>query len=536
MKSINFCKAPKYEDLTKWPFPNSKLLYNTFPIDPEERNFVRRVSGAIFSKVNPEPLKTPVKLVAFSADVLNSILDLNSNVTTEKSFTDLVAGSLIVKGSVPLSHRYGGHQFGYWAEQLGDGRAVMLGEYVNTKGQRWELQLKGSGKTPYSRRGDGRAVLRSSIREFLCSEAMYYLGIPTSRAAGIVVSQDEVVRDQFYDGHPQIEQAAVVLRLAPSWFRFGSLEILEKSGEMDLLKKLVDFIIQEHFHSIVSQSDEKYTEFFWNVVTETASLVAQWQSVGFAHGVCNTDNFSLLSITIDYGPFGFLEEYKPSFVPNTSDDEGRYCYEKQPDVAIFNLEKLQTALRPLLKEEKQNSLSEIMKQFSVIYKIKFMEIFRRKLGLQKNLGEEDEQLVAMFLKMMEDKKSDFTITFRNLGEITLAALTRNKIPKKFWSLKKLQKHKWFENWIKTYVERFAFEEISDFQRRKIMSETNPKYILRNWMAQQAIEGAENGDFSEVKKLLRVLSRPFVTQLEAELSHYSSKPPSWSKTLQVSCSS
>ncbi|XP_050410031.1 protein adenylyltransferase SelO, mitochondrial isoform X2 [Patella vulgata] len=339
----------------------------------------------------------------------------------------------------------------------------------------------------------------------------------------------------FYDGHPQIERAAVVLRLAKSWFRIGSLEILEKSGEIELLKQLVDFIIKHHFPSINEGDVDKYVDFYWNVVNQTASLIALWQSVGFAHGVCNTDNFSLLSIIIDYGPFGFLDEYNPGFVPNTSDDEGRYSYENQPDIGKFNLKKLQTAISPLLTEKQKQSTDDVLKQYSVIYKTKFMDIFRRKLGLITEESD-DENLVAILLKMMEETGSDFTMTFCNIGEISLNNLSKNNISKNLWALFTLKKHKWFKDWKNMYLDRIKRQNTSDRQRQILMKQTNPRYILRNWMAQLAITKAEKNDFSEVRKILRILTDPFSIQKEAEDSHYALKPPSWSKQLKVSCSS
>ncbi|KAK3699572.1 hypothetical protein QZH41_014270 [Actinostola sp. cb2023] len=297
-------------------------------------------------------LKTKPSLVAVSPDVVQDVLDIDSDLAMgSDSFLQFASGNALAGNSIPIAHCYGGHQFGEWSGQLGDGRAVMLGDYVNRKGERWELQLKGSGKTPYSRHGDGRAVLRSSIREFLASEAMHYLGIPTSRAASIVVSNDPLWRDMFYDGHPKQEKAAVVLRVAKSWFRIGSLEILTERGEIELLRKLVDFIIEQHFEDI-KDDNNKYLNFFSKVVTMTSDMIAQWQSVGFVHGVCNTDNFSLLSITIDYGPFGFLDEYDKDFIPNSSDDEGRYSFRNQPSIGLFNLEKLLDAMSPILNRKK----------------------------------------------------------------------------------------------------------------------------------------------------------------------------------------
>lgn len=520
----------------KWRFDRHQDLATSFPLDPIAQNFVRQVPGCLFSVTYPIPLKSRLQLVAFSKPVLNDILGLTDAATSEVEFVEFVSGSLILPGSLPLSHRYGGHQFGYWSGQLGDGRAVMLGKFVSHRGERWELQLKGSGRTPYSRHGDGRAVLRSSVREFLCSEAMFHLGIPTSRAATLVVSDDPVVRDQFYNGKPRTERAAVVLRLAPSWFRIGSLEILAKNKELELLQQLLDFVIKNHFPQVDIKDKDRYLALYSTIVSQTAQLVAKWQSVGFTHGVCNTDNFSLLSITIDYGPFGFMDEYNPRFVPNTSDDEGRYSYENQPDVGYFNLEKLGDALKPVLIRSQVKQLQNILKGYERIYKDKFMELFRRKLGLL-TIDEDDENLVAVFLKIMEDTKADFTMSFRELGEIDLREILNTKeVPKKYWALTSMADHEWFWNWVDKYKIRLKQEGIDEATRQILMNKTNPRYILRNWMAQEAIEWANNNDFSGVQELLRVLEHPTDWDPEAEWAGYASLPPDWSKSLKVSCSS
>ncbi|XP_062618082.1 protein adenylyltransferase SelO-like [Saccostrea cucullata] len=518
-----------------WRFDRRQVLATTFPLDPILQNYVRQVPKCLFSAVYPIPFKTETSLVSYSKSVLNDILDLSDHVTTTKEFVDFVSGSQVLSSSVPLSHRYGGHQFGYWAGQLGDGRAVMLGEYTNQRGERWELQLKGSGGTPYSRQGDGRAVLRSSVREFLCSEAMFHLGIPTSRAAALVVSDDPVMRDQFYDGHPRVERGAVILRLAYSWFRIGSLEILAKNNELQLLRQLLNFVIENYFLHINSTGKDKYLELYSMIVSDTAELIAQWQSVGFTHGVCNTDNFSLLSITIDYGPFGFMEDYNPKFVPNSSDDEGRYSYEKQPDVGVFNLEKLGEAIKPVLTQQQQKQLPHILKGYESIYKDKFMKLFRQKLGLYTD-KEDDENLLAVFIKIMEDTKSDFTMSFRELGEIDLFGLKTEAIPQNYWALNTMADHEWFWKWIIIYKKRLELEGTTEKSRQSLMNKTNPRYILRNWMAQEAIEKADRNDFSGVNRLLGVLERPMDLNPEAERAGYSSRPPEWSKSLRVSCSS
>uniref|UniRef100_A0A673XVF8 Selenoprotein O n=1 Tax=Salmo trutta TaxID=8032 RepID=A0A673XVF8_SALTR len=439
-----------------------ELKLQAFPLDQVDGIFVRSVKNCIFSESDPTPLKGPLRLVAVSKEVIEGMLDLDVAVSKSEDFLNYFSGGRLFPGSSPLTHRYGGHQFGYWAGQLGDGRAHLLGEYTSRSGERWELQLKGSGKTPYSRSGDGRAVVRSSVREFLCSEAMHFLGVPTSRAASIIVSEEAVWRDQFYNGKVKKERGAVVLRLATSWFRIGSLEVLAKAEELDLLRKLLDFVIQEHFPSIDSNDPGKYLIFYSRVVNETAHLIAQWMSIGFAHGVCNTDNFSLLSITIDYGPFGFMEAYNPNFVPNTSDEEGRYSIGAQANVGLFNLEKLLEALTPFPFSSKY---------YVQLYHSRFHKLFKAKLDLLGEEEEEDEYLIAFLLKMI-----------------------------------------------------------------KLSTGINPRYVLRNWMAESAIRKAEGNDFSEVELLQRTLVQPYLTQDAAEEAGYAAQPPWWAQGLNVSCSS
>nr|XP_058912677.1 protein adenylyltransferase SelO-like isoform X3 [Kogia breviceps] len=472
---------------------SSENLIAVLPIDPVKENYVRKVKNCVFSIAFPTPFKSRVHLVAVS-------------------------------------------KFGIWADQLGDGRAHLIGIYMNRQGEKWELQLKGSGKTPYSRNGDGRAVLRSSLREFLCSEAMYYLRIPTSRAASLVVSDDAVWRDQFYSGNVVKERGAVVLRVAKSWFRIGSLEILAHYGELDLLRMLLDFIIQEHFPSVDVKEPNRYLDFFATVVSETAQLIALWMSVGFAHGVCNTDNFSLLSITIDYGPFGFMEAYNPDFVPNTSDDERRYKIGNQANIGMFNLNKLLQALNPLLDPRQKQLAAQILEGYPILYDTRFRELFKAKLGLLgKSKGDDD--LIAFLLHLMEKTEADFTMTFRQLSEITQSQLQELSIPQQFWALKMISKHKLFPAWVSQYLLRLKSNmNDSDSERRKRMTTVNPRYVLKNWMAESAVQKAERNDFSEVHLLQQVLRRPFQKHSAAETAGYSSPTPSWAKDLRVSCSS
>ncbi|XP_059039872.1 protein adenylyltransferase SelO-like isoform X3 [Mustela lutreola] len=536
-RRLDYCEteAKLALSLDFWTLSSENLIA-VFPVDPVKENYVRKVKNCIFSVAFPTPFKSRVRLVAVSKEVLEDILDLDLRVSETDDFIQLVSGKRIVSGSIPLAHRYGGHQFGIWAGQLGDGRAHLIGIYMNRQGEKWELQLKGSGKTPYSRNGDGRAVLRSSVREFLCSEAMHSLGIPTSRAASLVVSDDEVWRDQFYNGNVVKERGAVVLRVAKSWFKIGSLEILAHYGELDLLRTLLDFIIQEHFPSVKATEPNRYVEFFSIVVSKTAQLIALWMSVGFAHGVCNTDNFSLLSIIIDYGPFGFMEAYNPDFVPNTSDDERRYKIGNQANVGMFNLNKLLQALNPLLDPRQKKLAAQILEGYPVLYYTRFRDLFKAKLGL---LGDRkgDEDLIAFLLHLMEKTEADFTMTFRQLSEITQSQLEELNIPQQFWALKMVSEHQLFPAWVSQYLLRLKSNmNDSDSERRKRMTTVNPRYVLKNWMAESAVRKAERNDFSEVHLLQHVLQHPFQKHSAAEKAGYASPTPSWAKDLRVSCSS
>ncbi|KAM4687342.1 protein adenylyltransferase SelO-like isoform 1-T2 [Discoglossus pictus] len=536
-KSINdICERKmKVSTMDLWSVSSDDILAQ-LPNDPIRENYIRRVRNCIFSVVDPTTFTSNVQLIAVSENVLEDLLDLDVSVAKEKDFLQFISGGKTIPGFVPLAHRYGGHQFGVWAGQLGDGRAHLIATYINRFGERWELQLKGSGRTPYSRSGDGRAVLRSSVREFLCSEAMHYLGIPTSRAASLVVSDDAVWRDQFYNGNITKERGAMVLRVAKSWFRIGSLEILTFSGEFDLLRKLVDFVIEEHFPSINRKDPNRVLAFFSRVVSETSNLIALWMSVGFAHGVCNTDNFSLLSITIDYGPFGFMESYDADYVPNTSDDEGRYKIGNQANVGMFNLNKLLLALNPLLTTRQRQLASQVLEAYPDIYYKRFTELFSAKLGF---LGKTDQDLIliASFLNLMEDTKADFTMTFRQLGEVTQDQLQHLTIPQEYWALHDISQHEKFPEWVGLYLQRInRNHDDTDSKRRQRMKATNPRYILRNWMAESAVRKAEMNNFSEVHELQKILSRPFHVQTLAERAGYSHRTPEWAKDLKVSCSS
>lgn len=524
----------------EWDFThdgNTSSHLNTLPIDQDTRNYRRTVLNAVFSVTTPTPFQSKPVLALLAEDALRDLLDLiPEECRVNERFVSFVAGCWLHPSALHLTHRYGGHQFGYWADQLGDGRAVLLGEYVNAKGERWELQLKGAGRTPYSRHGDGRAVVRSSIREFLASEAMYHLGVPTSRAASLVVSEDLVWRDMFYDGHPRQERTAVVLRLAPSWFRIGSLEILSRNGEVDLLKKVVDFTIVNFFPNLFLGRNV-YLEFFNTVVNQTAHLMAMWQSLGFTHGVCNTDNFSLLSITIDYGPFGFMEAYDSNYVPNSSDDEGRYKFSNQPSVGLYNLEKLLESLSVLLSPEQHlHARTSLNSSYFNVYSGRYFALMSSKLGL----AEADRGLVNSLLELMEDAGADYTMTFRELSEITTEQWQRGPLPEWFWALPYLMRMPGWHHWATALRNRHLYgckiHSYCEGQRMERMQLTNPRYVLRNYMAEGAIRLAEAGDFSELHALHYALGKPFKLQHAAEHKGYASRPPQWSRQLRVSCSS
>lgn len=425
---------------------------------------------------------------------------------------DTLAGNRVPDGSRPFASAYSGHQFGVWAGQLGDGRALLLGE-VDTPAGPLEVQLKGSGLTPYSRMGDGRAVLRSSIREFLCSEAMHALGIPTTRALAVIGSPQPVRRET-------IETAAVVTRVAPSFLRFGHFEhFAHTAQDPAALRRLFDATLQRYFPALEPTPEALLEE----VARRTARLVAQWQLVGFCHGVMNTDNMSLLGLTIDYGPFGFLDAFDPNHVCNHSDDQGRYSYARQPGVAFWNLHALAQALLPLIDGEREAASERLLAALEP-YKAEFAQAMvaglRAKLGLAAE-REDDPALADDLLRLMAEDRADFTIAWRRLADVDAARdvfLQRDR----------------FDAWAARYRERLAWEAGDDGGRAARMNRVNPKFVLRNHLAQTAIEAAERGEFGETARLLKVLERPFDEQPEHEAD--AGYPPEWASQLEVSCSS
>jgi uncharacterized protein YdiU (UPF0061 family) len=417
----------------------------------------------------------------------------------------------------PLASVYSGHQFGVWAGQLGDGRALWLGEVATPQGP-LEIQLKGSGLTPYSRMGDGRAVLRSSIREFLCSEAVHALGIPSSRALAVIGSPLPVRRET-------VETAAVVTRVAPSFIRFGHFEHFCHHDLHPELHRLADFVIDTHYPGCRDEA-QPYAALLREVALRTARLMAQWQAVGFCHGVMNTDNMSILGLTIDYGPFGFLDAFDPGHICNHSDHQGRYAWARQPNVAFWNLHALAQALMPLIGEH-ETALAAL-EPYKTAFPQAMLAAFRAKLGLATEAAE-DQQLSDDLLRLMAQDRADFTITFRRLAGFSTAEGAANAAQRDLFIDRAA-----FDAWAARYARRLRAEGSIDAERALRMNAVNPKYVLRNHLAENAIRQARAGEFGEVQRLLKVLARPFDEQPEHEAD--AGFPPDWASQLEISCSS
>ncbi|KAF9796652.1 hypothetical protein SFRURICE_012745 [Spodoptera frugiperda] len=547
--------SPLKRNLTEWRF-SQYPKYILLPIDENHDQIKSNIKNVVFSEVTPRPLERNIRLVCASQDALTDILDMDPDIANREEFAEFIAGRKLPYGALPVAHRYGGHQYGLWVGQLGDGRAHILGEYVNRRGERWQVQLKGSGQTPYARVHDGRAVLRSAIREMIASEACYFLGIPTTRAVGLVVSDEAIVRDVYYNGCPRRERAAVVLRLSPNWFRFGSLEILSRTGEIAVLRQLSDFIIKEYFPDIQLSDENRFIRMFSEIAHKTLDLVAKWQGLGFTHGLLNTDNMSLLGLTVDFGPFGFVDSYDGGFVSNCSDGEGRYALAKQPDVVVWNIGQLANALKPLLTSSQQVHMSHILKTLDTYCKNKILETFLMKIGLKEEQWG-DEQLVEKLLDMMQQTGADFTATFRQLAELEPSEMVSEIKLEEKWSLKRLSSHASWGCWLDQYRERLVKEAgvlpvnsrdcgvaavdagssgLFEDERRRRMLSVNPVYVPRNWLLHEAIVDAEQDDYRKVRFLLEVLRNPFDVQPEAEKRGFSAQPPQWAYALKISCSS
>jgi serine/tyrosine/threonine adenylyltransferase len=449
----------------------------------------------------------------------------------------------------PFAARYAGHQFGSWAGQLGDGRAISLGEIEARDGSWWEIQLKGAGRTPYSRRGDGRAVLRSSLREFLCSEAMHGLGVPTTRALSLVGTGDVVIRDMFYGGDPRPEPGAIVARVAPTFIRFGNFEMMTAAGEIENLRALADYVIRHHYPELGEPSEAVYVRWFEEICRRTATLMAHWMTVGFVHGVMNTDNMSILGLTIDYGPYGWLEPYDPDWTPNTTDfGFRRYAYGQQADVALWNLAMLAQALSPLVTQP--DGLQAALDGYRETYADTYLGMMREKLGLTRlpNVPPlEDQTLVETLHYVLSETQMDLTLFFRHLSDRAVDLLadspetetvSRDLLEAASYAPLSGGGHEPFRQWLGHYQERLQREPTPAEAIQTAMRDVNPKYVLRNYLAQRAIEGAEAGDLSLLERLMQVLKKPYAEQ--PEHNDLAAKRPEWARTrpgcATLSCSS
>ncbi len=477
-----------------------------------ENTFIH-LPETFYARLNPQSLSNPI-LVSASRSAAG-LIDLDPNEFKNPDFVEYFSGSKLLPGSEPVAMAYAGHQFGSYVPQLGDGRALLLGEVKNKKGGKWDLHLKGSGQTPFSRQGDGRAVLRSCIREYLCSEAMYHLGVPTSRALCVVGSDEKVHRET-------VETGAMLLRLSPSHVRFGTFEYFFYRQEPNNVQQLADYCISHYFPEFREKTDQ-YSLFFKAIVERTAKLIAHWQAVGFAHGVMNTDNMSVLGLTFDYGPFGFLDNYDAEFICNHSDHFARYAFDQQPGIGLWNLNCLAHALSGLIARE---ALTSSLNQYESILLDTYRLLMRKKLGFQEEMPGDRELINALF-HQLQQSHADYTIFFRQLGNFQLEQST-SELRNYFIDRER------FDRWLMTYADRLRAEGSHDHPRREKMNRANPKYILRNYLAQIAIEKAQGGDFSEVNQLLALLEHPYDEQPEKE--SYAKPPPEWSKKIEVSCSS
>lgn len=486
------------------------------------RNTFARLPADFYARLDPVPLTEPC-LVDVS-DAAAALIGLDLARVDRAALRDQLAGNLPIVGSEPLASVYAGHQFGAYVPQLGDGRALLLGEVEGAGGGVWELQLKGSGRTPYSRMADGRAVLRSSIREYLCSEAMAGLDIPTTRALAIVGGTNPVIRET-------VETAAVVTRLAPSFVRFGHFEFFFWRRQYAQLRQLADYVIHNYYPACRDASDP-YVALLEEVARRTARLLARWQGVGFCHGVMNTDNMSILGLTIDYGPFGFIEAFDAAHVCNHSDDHGRYAYNQQPQIAYWNLHCLGQALMPLIED--LDRTREALHAYEDEFAPAMEDLFHAKLGLLAPMAG-DDTLIERLLACLHAGKVDWTLFWRRLGLLKVDATeATDDAPVRDLFVERAA----FDVWSADYRARLRAQADSDAARAQRMNRVNPKYVLRNHLAESAIRAARGddgaADFSELRRLLAVLRRPYDEQPEAE--HYAQLPPDWAASLHLSCSS
>jgi uncharacterized protein YdiU (UPF0061 family) len=477
----------------------------TFPGDESGSLIPRQTPGVLYSRTTPTPVEKPA-LIAWSAELA---AELGIESPDEKDI-EIIGGNLVTGSMRPYAASYAGHQFGNWAGQLGDGRAITLGEWETASGKSWELQLKGAGLTAYSRRGDGRAVLRSSVREYLMSEAMHYLGVPTTRALGLVTTGDQVVRDMFYNGRPAFEPGAIVMRAAPSFLRFGNFEMLAARKETENLTALANWTIERFYPHI--QGENKIIKWFSEVVHRTAAMIVDWLRVGFVHGVMNTDNMSVLGLTIDYGPFSFLDNYDPEFTPNTTDLPGkRYAFGQQAAIAYWNLSCLANAIVSLVPETETELLAEKLKSFELIYGTKYYAMMAEKLGIDQ-IKQEDTALVTEIERVMIRIQPDMTIFYQLLIDLPLELAGEKEIAehfrKSFYGELSAAESEDLSVVISKYQQRIKANNCSRTESQGRMRIANPRFILRNYLLHLAIEELEKGKDDLFKKLEKAIKEPY----------------------------
>ncbi|MCC1483107.1 protein adenylyltransferase SelO [Winogradskyella immobilis] len=509
----------------------SDTFNKELPADPVMENTRRKVFEATHSYVTPQIPLDP-KIVHVSKDMLNDI-GLDEKSMTSEDFFNIFSGKKVYPQTKPYAMAYAGHQFGNWAGQLGDGRAINLFEVSHNK-KRWALQLKGAGATPYSRQGDGLAVLRSSIREYLCSEAMHHLGVPTTRALSLMLSGNKVLRDILYDGNANYEKGAIVTRLAPSFIRFGNFELFAARKELKNLKVLTDYTIKHFYPELGKPSKATYIAFFKTVSERTLKMIVDWQRVGFVHGVMNTDNMSILGLTIDYGPYGWLEGFDFGWTPNTTDAQNkRYRYGNQPNIGLWNLYQLANALYPLIEDT--TPLEDILNTYKTNFDIESLQMMRSKLGLELKENS-DKQLISDLEDCLLLLETDMTIFFRLLSNYKKGNSEKGIecIKDAFYKPEEFSEviqEKW-KGWFSAYDSRLGKETILDEERLQKMNAVNPKYVLRNYMAQLAIDKADEEDYSLIETFFNMLQNPYKEQ--PEYQHWFAKRPDWARH-KVGCS-
>lgn len=536
-------KLPFQENSQALPSVRSRFSL-ALPKDPIQGIGMRQVNGALYSIVAPTQVPQP-QTVLWSRGVASE-LDFDEAFCNSPEFAQLMSGNRLFPGAEPFATRYGGHQFGNWAGQLGDGRAINLGELPSSSGGTLNLQLKGAGPTPYSRGADGRAVLRSSVREYLCSEAMYYLGVPTTRALSLVLTGDKVVRDMFYDGNPEKELGAIVCRVAPSFTRFGHFQLCAYRGETQLLTELMDHTIETDFPYLLAQSKDQneskialYLRWFKEVCRLTVDMLVHWQRVGFVHGVMNTDNMSVLGLTIDYGPYGWLDSYDPDWTPNTTDAEmRRYRFGQQAAIGQWNLYQLANALLTVIEDSA--ALQDILTDCAHYYDREFAAMMGRKLGIELTHDEASDAFLAELEAVLQLHETDMTLFYRLLCEFRPGDCLSALVAPAFYDPQTLESNarSRMDAWGEQLSQLISAQHLDPAVRKAQMQKVNPCYVLRNYLAQEAIDLANLGDYGLLKELEEAIRNPYTE--DPRFERFARIRPDWARSRagcsMLSCSS